>query len=556
MASNVSIGVFSTLTDLSQYVQAIPGTIGYIAFISEKGPDNVVVGTNGRDFFTDFGRPNINYTGSSAYGMGPYVASKFLSQSDSLFVSRVLPADAAYANVSIFADTTSAAVDATSSIAVSTTALLDSAFTSKPEQCVTFYGTGRGEYYNDYRFILEAHTNSSKASDGYYILEIQKKLDTVDPETGADRWVNSAGPFEVSFDPNELDDTGESAWIVDVVNAYSPDVKAKGDADACKAAINASVDFSTGSAFANGVQLQFGSSGTLFDVDNKLSTTVATQILSQAYGGTLLKPDGTTFMTEVRDVENYLFSVLFDAGYPKDVKDKIVDMATTRDDCIAIVDNGDNFSVADSTTERTTNQTYSSKNVMLVDIYSRVYDQFTGRDIWVPPTYHVAKLITYTDKIANVHTSFAGPNRGILNDIKEVRYTPLLSDRDTLYLNQINPIVAMNIGTMLWDQLTSQKRPSKLQQVHIVRLYLYIKRALTNYTIYYVHEKNDAEEYDKISRDITDFLNEIQNERGLYGFSVDVGANEYDQKRGNVKASVILDPTNIIRQVHMDFFIK
>ena len=42
MATNISPGVYSKIIDLSTYTSAIPGTIGFMCVLSEKGEDNTL----------------------------------------------------------------------------------------------------------------------------------------------------------------------------------------------------------------------------------------------------------------------------------------------------------------------------------------------------------------------------------------------------------------------------------------------------------------------------------------------------------------------------------
>ena len=562
MANYVSIGVFSKLTDLSQYVEAVPGTVGYIAIVSDRGPDNMVLPTNRKDFFRVYGRPNINYAGST-FGFGPYVASRFLAQSDSLYVTRVMPTDAAFANLVVNVDTTTGNVSTSSVVGASTVTAFGTAYNADPSQYMIFYGEGRGEFYEKFKLEIINHTNTAKRDEGIYLFYVYKQSETKNPSTGSLDYNLAYGPFEISFNPDALDDSGDSMFIGTITEKFVSELNVYYDYNrtktlAAKNPLGTPPGPIVTAAFASPVLMANGSDGSLFDISTgQIDSAVVTPLLTNAYKGALQKhTDGTTLMTEVLNTEIYLFSVIFDAGYPAAVKTEIVALAQTRDDSIAVVDNGDNISITESVNSRTTLHTYNTKNAMIGDIYSKVYDSFTGKDIWAPPSYHIARLIPFTDNIANIHTSFAGPNRGTLSEIKEVRYSPNLSERDTLYLNQLNPIVMMNIGPMLWDQLTSQKRPSKLQQVHIVRLYLYIKRALENFSRYYVHEKNHSDEYSRINDEVTAFLTTVKNERGLNDFSVAVGASDYQKKLGHVQVDVTLDPTTIIRQIHLNFMIK
>ena len=66
--ANVSPGVFTKIIDLSQFIQAVPSTIGFIAAITEKGEDNVLKFIGSRsDFISEFGEPDISTYGKN-YG--------------------------------------------------------------------------------------------------------------------------------------------------------------------------------------------------------------------------------------------------------------------------------------------------------------------------------------------------------------------------------------------------------------------------------------------------------------------------------------------------------
>ena len=96
---HVSPGVYTKIIDLDTYLQDIPGTLGFVAFLSRLGPDNELRRMDSVSDFVDlYGRPNINDFGRN-YGQGPYVAFNHLTVAPSLYVMRCLPDDAAYSNL-------------------------------------------------------------------------------------------------------------------------------------------------------------------------------------------------------------------------------------------------------------------------------------------------------------------------------------------------------------------------------------------------------------------------------------------------------------------------
>ncbi len=185
-----------------------------------------------------------------------------------------------------------------------------------------------------------------------------------------------------------------------------------------------------------------------------------------------------------------------------------------------------------------------------------MYDSWTGKDLWVPPTYHVSRIIGYSDRNNEIWYPLAGFNRATIDTIKGMRYNPSLSDRDKFIRQQINPIVRFSDGYALFSQRTTQRLPSSLQDINVVRLVLYIERALKRFCRGFIFELNLPETWAKISQQVDSFLRDIQDRRGLYGYTVTVGATDYDIRMRRVKVDVILRPVRAIEQINLTFFVS
>jgi phage tail sheath protein FI len=598
--ANISPGVYTKIIDLSLFVQVVPASIGLICGFSRKGRDNELIFVGSRsEFVSEWGEPNItDYTKN--YGQGPYIAYNHLGESGSLYWMRLLPDDAAFSNFRI--DTQMAASDATASVSITYVASLNTVgeIQSNLETVVDnkplafLYPIGRGDYYNalSVRFL----EFSNPTVDGVYTLDIYEKQ-----TDGEDVIIES---FAVSFDPNAMDNSGDSLFITSILETYSSVLRAEmelsggeytagyeliaknydneiGNVDVDLTAMTISDDkqdfsdwektpatgtfeytstditykireskASVADAFSSDfpVPLRKGSEGALRDDTGAVDTAEAETLLEQGYSGIV---DETML-----DPELVYFSLVYDAGYPADVKTAISSLCQTRKDCVGIMDNGDNSTSNNAIATRNVTNTFNNFYTTLYEPFNKVSDPFTGEDIWFSPIYHMSYLIPRNDNIAEIWFAAAGFNRGAIDSIKDLRYNPRLGQRDQMYLKQLNPIVKFAQGYVVWGQLTTQAKPSALQDLNIVRLVLFCKRALEQFCRFFIFEQNDQVTWGQVASNVTDFLEVIKNRRGLDAYQVDVGATDYERKTKVFHVNVTLTPTRVVERIELNFFIK
>jgi hypothetical protein len=647
---NISPGVYTKIIDLSTFVQVVPASIGFVCGYTRKGRDNKVIFVGSRaEFVSEWGEPNITEYGKS-YGQGPYIAYNHLGESGSLYWMRVLPDDAAYANMRI--DTQLASGDATTSISITYVSSINTegelqtnlATVANNKPLAFLYPIGRGDYYNGIGVRFTEAANP--LLDGVYTLDIYERQ-----SDGDDVIIES---FAVSFDPNAVDTNGDSLFIVSVLETYSSVLRAEMElisgeyTDGYKLIAknydneigNVDVDLTAGTitddkqdfsdwqktpatgnanyviiakdargaeiwgwlgessgvdnesitvyptraltgatpgwlgdtgtfdvtdpityfireskasvaeAFASStpVPLRQGSEGSLRTATGAVDTLEAETLLEQAYTGII---DDT-----ILDAELVYFSLVYDAGYPADVKTAISTLCQTRRDCVGILDNGDNVDVNTALATRNNINTFNNFYVSMYECYNKVSDPFTGSDIWFSPIYHMSYIIPRNDNVAEIWFAAAGFNRAAIDSIKDLRFNPRLGQRDQMYLKQLNPIVKFAQGYVVWGQLTSQAKPSALQDLNIVRLVLFCKRALEQYCRFFIFEQNDQVTWGQVGSAITDFLEVIKNRRGLDDYQVEVGATDYERKTKTFHVNVTLTPTRVVEKIELNFFIK
>lgn len=568
MATNVSPGVFTKITDLSTYLQDIPGTLGFIPFLSRRGPDNTIRFISSQQMQGDlYGKPNI-YDYGKAWGQGAYIAWNNVTVSPAVYEIRCLPDDATYSNLFVIYNSDSTGsfildhqINQNSVNQIETT--LDQAVAPNYPFMV-FYPVGRGDYYDDYAITIERNPNryarsavpNQEASpvDALYVLNIW-----LTQSTGLDAIIES---YDVSFDEQAVDDSGESVFIEDILNRYSKNIKVLVNRESLNQwKKNGNLEVLVGDSLTP-QHLFHGSEGSLVAIDpdtgkRTIDSAIATQLLSSAYTGTLTNPVTGKMVDEVLDLDEYYFPLVWDAGYPTDVKLSIFTLVhDLRMDGVAIMDNGDNLTVDDSLDVRNNDHDFNTYFCSLFEPYSKVYDSFTGKDMWVTPIYHMASMIPLNDRLFNIWFPSAGFNRGTVAGIKELRFSPKLSDRDRMYLNQLNPIVKFSIGETVWGNLTTQRRPSALQNLSTIRTVLYIKRALEIFLKFFIFEFNDIITWKVMQDSITPFLESVKSARGLESYTIDIGATEYEKKVKKAHVNITLVPIGIIEQIELNLFIQ
>jgi hypothetical protein len=304
--------------------------------------------------------------------------------------------------------------------------------------------------------------------------------------------------------------------------------------------------------------LKYGSDGNLKNTSGYVDSIVANQIIAKALAGTIINPFTNELEDSPLDTEFYDFNMIFEGAWPDALKIAVSNLAQTRRDCVAVLENGDNTSINNALTERRTNHNFNNYLTTLYEGYNKVYDAFTGQSCWFSPLYHMSYLLPRNDRVGELWYAAAGFNRGVIESIAEngLRYNPNLDARNALYLAQLNPIVRFRQGYTVWGQLTTQAKPSALQDLNIVRLVLYIKRALEGYCRYFIYEQNDAITWGQVNSAMVEFLEDIKKNRGLYDYSVNVYATPYQIKRKEFTVDVMLYAVRTVEKINLNFFVK
>ena len=219
-------------------------------------------------------------------------------------------------------------------------------------------------------------------------------------------------------------------------------------------------------------------------------------------------------------------SLLLGADANQTVALKLIEIAQTRKDCVAFlspeladcVNNGGN-EVEDIVDFR--NSLGSSSYAFLDSSWKYMYDKYNDKYRWVPLNGDTAGLCVRTDQNRDPWFSPAGLNRGQILNIVKPSWNPDKTDRDALYKNNVNPIVAFpGDGTVLFGDKTLQAKPSAFDRINVRRLFIVLEKAIATAAKYSLFEFNDEFTRNSFVSLVEPFLRDVQGRRGIYDFRV------------------------------------
>jgi len=206
-------------------------------------------------------------------------------------------------------------------------------------------------------------------------------------------------------------------------------------------------------------------------------------------------------------------------------------------------------------------QAINSSYAALYWSWLEIFDQFSGENIWIPPSGHTLSVFARTSRVAEQWFAPAGLRRGRLITPIDVEYSPTLPERDLLYGsgNAVNPIVNFpQDGITIWGQRTLQRTASALDRVNVRMLLSYIKKNLTRGLRPFVFEQNDSITWDQAKSLTESFLADIKARRGLEDFRVvcDETTNTPERRdRNEMWISIFIKPTKVIEFIVLNIVV-
>ena len=179
----------------------------------------------------------------------------------------------------------------------------------------------------------------------------------------------------------------------------------------------------------------------------------------------------------------------------------------------------------------------------------KIFDQFSGEELFVPPSGFVAGVFSRTAREREQWFAPAGLQRGHLLTALDVEFNATQGERDLLYGsgNAVNPIVKFpQDGITVFGQRTLQRRATALDRVNVRMLLIFLKKNLIRLLRFFLFEPIDRLLFAEVRSAITPFLEDVMARRGLQAFKVicDETNNTPERiDRNELHVAVLLKPT-------------
>ena len=213
-------------------------------------------------------------------------------------------------------------------------------------------------------------------------------------------------------------------------------------------------------------------------------TSNVTVSLSNGADGTIATANVVTAYDYFDNADSVDISLVIGGPAGQTVADSLVSMAESRKDCVVFLSPTKASVVNNAGSEASAAVTYrntltSSSYAVIDGNWKYQYDKYNDVYRWVPCNGDIAGLCARTDQERDPWFSPGGLNRGILKNTIKLAWNPTKTDRDTLYVAGINPVVTFQgEGTVLFGDKTMQAKPSAFDRINVRRLFIVLEKAI------------------------------------------------------------------------------
>jgi phage tail sheath protein FI len=268
------------------------------------------------------------------------------------------------------------------------------------------------------------------------------------------------------------------------------------------------------------------SSGTSF---TRLTSNVTISFGATAAAGadgTLVAANTIAAYNSFSSAESTDISLVVTGPNANTISSSLITLAETRKDCIVffspaksdVVDNAGSEAAACVTQAAS----IGSSSYAFMDCgWKYQYDKYNDVYRWVPLNGDIAGLCAKTDIEKDPWFSPGGLNRGQIRNVVKLAWNPTKTERDTLYVKGVNPVVTFQgEGTVLFGDKTLLSRPSAFDRINVRRLFIVLEKSIARAARFSMFEFNDQFTRAQFIALVEPYLRDVQGRRGITDFRV------------------------------------
>jgi hypothetical protein len=235
------------------------------------------------------------------------------------------------------------------------------------------------------------------------------------------------------------------------------------------------------------------------------------------------------------------------------------------DNMIATVEGrGDAIAITDATTysqavSAATSAAGGSSSNYAATYYPwvQLFSSNLGKTVWCPPSTVIGGVLAFNDQVGAEWFAPAGLNRGGIPSVIRAERRLQQSDRDTLYLANVNPLATFpGTGVCVWGQKTLQRKPTSLDRVNVRRLLIALKGFIGGVSRGLVFEQNTTVTRNRFLSQVNPYLSSVVQRQGLYAYKVvmDDSNNTPDVvDRNQLVGQIYIQPTKTAEFIILNF---
>lgn len=189
--------------------------------------------------------------------------------------------------------------------------------------------------------------------------------------------------------------------------------------------------------------------------------------------------------------------------------------------------------------------------------WAQTVDNQTGQPVWVPASTLIPAAYAFSDNASYPWFAPAGVTRGRMSYVTRVERNLTQSNRDDLYVKNINPLATFpQQGVVIFGQKTLQKQPNALDRVNVRRLLVELINNIGAIANTLVFEQNTQATRNDFLSQVNPYLSSVQQREGIYEFRVVMDdSNNTPQTIDNNQliGQIWIKPTRTAEFISLDF---